>query len=53
MTKRDYLILADHSYVTDTKGRLISFTEAGAHRWADKHLPQSYSVIPRRNVVVE
>lgn len=44
MTERDYLVRADGEWVRDSRGRLVSFTAAGAHRWAARHRPAAYSV---------
>lgn len=43
--KRDYLVRADGSWVRDSLGRLVKFTKAGAHRWAERQKPESYSVV--------
>lgn len=45
MPKRDYLVRADGEFVRNRAGRLIKFTFAGAHRWAQRHTPQSYTVV--------
>jgi hypothetical protein len=42
---RDYLVRVDGEFLRDTRGRLRKFTEPGAHRWADRHTPMSYSVV--------
>lgn len=44
MPDRDYLVRADGEWVRDTRGRLVSFTAKGAHRWAARHRPSAYSV---------
>lgn len=45
MTERNYLVRADGEFVRDRMGRLVKFTERGAHRWADRRKPSAYSVI--------
>lgn len=44
MPERDYLVRADGYWVRDTRGRLVSFTAKGAHRWAARHRPNAYTV---------
>lgn len=43
--ERNFLVRADGEFVRDSRGRLVKFTENGAHRWADRNRPQTYSVI--------
>lgn len=45
MTRRDYLVRTGGIFVTNTRGALIKFTEAGAHRWAARNKPQGYSIV--------
>lgn len=44
MTERNYILRADGEWVRDALGRPISFTYKGAHRWINRHRPQSTSV---------
>lgn len=43
--ERNFLVRADGDWVRNSLGRLVKFTEAGAHRWANRHKPQTYSVV--------
>jgi hypothetical protein len=45
VTRRDYLVRVGGVFIVNTRGALIKFTEAGAHRWAERHKPQGYSVV--------
>lgn len=45
MTFRDYLVRADGEFVRNSRGALVKFSFSGAHDWARRHKPQSYSVI--------
>lgn len=45
MAERNFLVRVDGKFVRNTLGRLITFTEAGAHRWVRRRRPQSYSVV--------
>ena len=43
--KRDYIVRADGEWVRDALGRLVKFTENGAHRWANRRKPMGYTVV--------
>lgn len=45
MAERNYLVRADGEWVRDRIGRLVKFSERGAHRWADRNKPCAYSVV--------
>lgn len=41
---RNRVVRADGKWVVDSLGRIIKFTDRGAHKWAKKNKPQSYTV---------
>lgn len=45
MAERNFLVRADGEWVRNSLGRLVKFTEEGAHRWASRKKPAAYSVI--------